>query len=69
MKEHRAEKFGLRGGLRCAACDETWPCEVSQLREALTTIVANTEPDAIKHRDYDHLAKDINDCAKSALGI
>jgi hypothetical protein len=42
--------------------------EIRRLREALHTIVCNTEPDAIKHRDYDHLAKDIYDCASAALG-
>lgn len=42
--------------------------ERERLRESLQMIVANTEPDAIKHRDYDHLAKDICDCARAALG-
>ena len=37
------------------------------LREALHMIVCNTEPDAIKHRNYDHLAKNIHDCASAAL--
>jgi hypothetical protein len=37
------------------------------LEEALRTILVNTEPGAIKHRDYDHLAKDIADAARSAL--
>ena len=32
MREHRAEPFGLMGGIRCAGCDETWPCEVTTLR-------------------------------------
>lgn len=37
--------------------------------EALLIIVANTESDAIKHRDYDHLAKDICDCASAAVEV
>ena len=43
--------------------------EVSQLHGALHTILANTEEGAIKHRDYDHLAKDIADAARAALGV
>lgn len=43
--------------------------EIIRLRMALRTIVANTEPDAIRHRDYDHLAKDICDCANTALKV
>jgi len=34
---------------------------------ALQTIVAQTEDGAFPHRDYEHLAKDICDCAKSAI--
>lgn len=41
--------------------------ENERLREALHMIVCNTEPDAIKHRNYDHLAKNIHDCASAAL--
>jgi len=41
--------------------------EADQFREALQTILANTEEGAIKHRDYDHLAKDIADTARAAL--
>jgi len=41
--------------------------QVERMREALQTILANTEPDAIKHRDYDHLATDIADAARAAL--
>jgi hypothetical protein len=36
-------------------------------RGALATIHNNTEPDAIKHRDYEHLAASIYNCAKDAL--
>ena len=42
--------------------------EVDRLREALFAIVCNTEPDAIKHRDYDHLANAIYVWARAALG-
>lgn len=35
------------------------------LLDALQTILANTEQGA--HRDYDHLAKDIADCAAAAI--
>lgn len=38
MREHKAEPFGLMGGVRCAGCDETWPCEVTRLRAALQEI-------------------------------
>lgn len=41
--------------------------EADRLREALQTILWNTEEGAIKHRDYDHLAKDIADTARAAL--
>jgi hypothetical protein len=41
--------------------------KITVAKEALWMIVANTEPDAIKHCDYDHLAKDICDCANAAL--
>ena len=34
---------------------------------ALQTIIAQTEPDAIPHRDYEHLRKDIYDCAAAAI--
>ena len=34
---------------------------------ALQAIIAQTEPDAIPHRDYAHLARDICDCAKAAI--
>ena len=33
--------------------------EIERLREALFTILCNTDPHAIRHRDYDHLAKNI----------
>lgn len=36
-------------------------------RGALATIHNNTEPDAIKHLDYEHLAASIYNCAKDAL--
>lgn len=42
--------------------------EVERLREALFAIVCNTEPSAIKHRDYDHLANAIYVWASAALG-
>lgn len=42
--------------------------EIERLREALHAIVCNTEPSAIKHRDYDHLAQSIYACARAALG-
>lgn len=35
--------------------------------DTLKTIVCNTEPDAIKHRDYNHLSSDIYDYAHSTL--
>jgi hypothetical protein len=38
-----------------------------RMEEALRTILNNTEEGAIKHRDYDHLAKDIADAARAAL--
>lgn len=41
--------------------------EIQQLRGALATIHNSTEPDAIHHRDYDHLAKNIYEVAKAAL--
>ena len=41
--------------------------EIERLRWALHTIFCNTEPDAIKHRDYDHLAKNICEVARTAL--
>ena len=34
---------------------------------ALQTIIAQTEPDAIPHRDYERLRKDIYDCASAAI--
>ena len=40
--------------------------ENDRLREALEQIVANTEEDAIK-TTYEHLAKDVCDCARAAL--
>lgn len=42
--------------------------EIERLREALHAIVCNTEPSAIKHRDYDHLANAIYVWASAALG-
>ena len=42
--------------------------EITKLREALHAIACNTEPDAIRHRDYDHLAQNIHACARAALG-
>ena len=41
--------------------------EIARLREALHAIVCNTEPSAFKHRNYDHLAQDVYDCARAAL--
>ena len=41
--------------------------EIERLREALHAIVCNTEPSAIKHRDYDHLANAIYVWASAAL--
>ena len=41
--------------------------EIERLREGLFTILCNTDPHAIRHRDYDHLAKNIFDCASAAL--
>lgn len=41
--------------------------ENERLREALHAIVCNTEPSAIKHRDYDHLANAIYVWASAAL--
>ena len=34
---------------------------------ALQSIIAQTEPEAIPHLDYEHLATDICACAKSAI--
>ena len=34
---------------------------------ALQTIIAQTEPDAIHHRDYEHLAKNLCELAKAAI--
>ena len=34
---------------------------------ALQSIIAQTEPDAIPHRDYEHLRKDIFECASAAI--
>ena len=45
-----------------------WKARAEQLRDALHAIVCNTEPDAIRHRDYDHLAQNIHACARAALG-
>jgi hypothetical protein len=42
--------------------------EITKLREALHAIACNTEPDAIRHRDYDHLAQNIHACARAAIG-
>ena len=42
--------------------------ENERLRDALHAIVCNTEPDAIKHRDYDHLANAVYVWASAALG-
>ena len=47
---------------RCDALEEN-----ERLREALHTILCNTDPHAIRNRDYDHLAKNIFDCASAAL--
>ena len=47
-------------------CDEAAD-EIERLREALFTILCNTDPHAIRHRNYDHLAKNIFDCASAAL--
>lgn len=51
-----------------AAEIELLRAENERLREALFAIVCNTEPDAIKHRDYDHLANAIYVWASAALG-
>ena len=40
MKDHHAEPFGLMGGVRCAACDETWPCEIALLCEINAALLA-----------------------------
>ena len=34
---------------------------------ALQSSIAQTEPDAIPHRDYEHLRKDIFECASAAI--
>jgi uncharacterized membrane protein len=41
--------------------------QIVHLRGALAWIYNSTEPDAIKHRDYDHLASNISKLAKDAL--
>jgi hypothetical protein len=41
--------------------------QVAALRGALAVIHNNTEPDAIRHRDYDDLAASIYKIAKRAL--
>lgn len=41
--------------------------EIMTLRGALAWIHNSTEPDAIKHRDYEHLAANIYGIAKAAL--
>lgn len=38
-----------------------------QMREALHTIMCNTEPNAIPHKDYKHLAHNIYECAVAGL--
>lgn len=40
---------------------------IRNLRGALATIHASTEPDAIKHRDYEHLAASICAVCSAAL--
>lgn len=59
--ELRALAYNLRAELRAALADNT------RLREVLHIIVCNTEPDAIKHRSYEDLARDICQCARAAL--
>ncbi len=41
--------------------------QIVHLRGALAWIYNSTEPDAIKHLDYDHLASSISKLAKEAL--
>jgi hypothetical protein len=41
--------------------------QIVHLRGALAWIYNSTEPDAIRHRDYDHLASSISQLAKEAL--
>lgn len=74
LNEAADEIERLREALRDIACDCELKKEISwheeensRLREALHTIFCNTEPDAIKHRDYDHLAKNICEVARAAL--
>jgi uncharacterized membrane protein YccC len=50
-----------------AARIEQLEAALRDARGALATIHNNTEPDAIKHRDYGHLAASIYNCAKDAL--
>ena len=55
----------------CPLCQATELTRLQQsnaeLVEALKTIVANTESDAIPHRDYADLAKAICECATAVL--
>lgn len=41
--------------------------EIQQLRGALAWIHNSTEPDALRHLSYDHLAKNVYNVAKAAL--
>lgn len=50
-------------GDRCCKAE----AEAAVLRGALAMIHNSVEPDAIQHRDYDHLARAIYEVAKSAL--
>lgn len=50
-------------GDRCCRAE----AEVAVLRGALAMIHNSTEPDAWKHKDYDNLARNIYDVAKTAL--
>ena len=60
----RCEFRDKRSGCVCAIAAD----EIERLREALFAIVCNTEPSAVKHRDYDHLANAIYVWASAALG-
>lgn len=41
--------------------------QIANLRGALAWIYNSTEPDAIRHMDYEHLARNVSDLAKAAL--
>ena len=46
---------------------ETLEAELLTARGALAWIHNSTEPDAIKHLDYDHLASSVSQLCKAAL--